>query len=386
MRRAVHWAVVVVVIILGLIHLLGAAKGLGWADISQLKEPLNPGMAAAWLIAGALVVAAGVLLAEGVRWWWVIGAVAAIASQVVITTSWSDAKAGSVANIVLLAAVIYGFASQGPTSYRGQYRKLVHAALAPPLPADDVTEADLTDLPQAVAAYVRRSGAVGKPRVVNLRARIHGRIRAKGNSPWMTFTGEQVNTYGHRPRRLFTMDATLSGLPVDILHIYIGPSATMRVKACSLVPMVNMAGPDMDRSETVTLLNDLCLLAPAALIAAPISWQPIDTDHVRATYTNGAQTVTAELAFNSKHDLVDFVSDDRSRASPDGKSSDRQRWSTPVCNYRSFDSRRLCTSGEGRWHAPAPEGQFTYIEFHVDDITYNTSNASKHGQRSAALA
>ena len=54
---------------------------------------------------------------------------------------------------------------------------------------------------------------------------------------WMSFTGEQVNTYGAEPSRLFFMDATMFGLPVDVLHTYVGPSATMRVKACSLVPM-----------------------------------------------------------------------------------------------------------------------------------------------------
>ena len=27
--------------------------------------------------------------------------------------------------------------------------------------------------------------------------------------------------------------------------------------------------------------------------------------------------------------------------------------------------------GEGRWHAPQPEGMLTYFEFHVDDIAYN---------------
>ena len=58
------------------------------------------------------------------------------------------------------------------------------------------------------------------------------------------------------------------GLPMDVLHAFVGRSATLRVKACSLVPMVNANG----RAETVTMFNDLV-------------------------------------------DLVDFVSDDRLRAS-----------------------------------------------------------------------
>jgi hypothetical protein len=374
MRRVLRWAVVVVLILHGLTHLFGAVKGFGWANVSVLKGPIGAALGAAWLAAGILVVIAAVLLAARIRWWWVVGAVAVLASQSVIFTSWNDAKVGCVANIILLSAVVYGYAAQGPRSYRAEYRRRVDAALSASLPVEVVSKADLAALPQAVGEYVRRSGAIGQPRVLNFRARIHGRIRSGTDATWMTFTGEQVNTYGPEPSRLFIMDATLFGLPVDVLHTCFGSTATMRVKACSLVPMVNSAGPDMDRGETVTLLNDLCLLAPAALITAPITWQPIDDDHVRATFTNGAQTVTAELTFNGDRELVDFVSDDRLRASRNGKSFIRQRWSTPVGGYRTVDSRRHFRNGEGRWHAPAPEGEFTYIEFSVDEIYYNVSS------------
>lgn len=374
MRTVVRWVVAVVVVLHGLIHLLGAAKGLGWADVTQLENPISTAAGVAWLGAAALVVVSGALLAVTVRWWWVVGAVAVVMSQGVIFTSWSDAKAGTVANVILLAAVVHGFASQGPTSYRAQYRRRVDATLAEPLHDGVVSEADLAHLPEPLAAYVRRSGVVGKPRVTNFQAHIHGRIRAGANRPWMSFTGEQVNTFGPEPSRLFFMDATMFGLPVDVLHTYVGPSATMRVKACSLVPMVKAMGPNMDRTETVTLFNDLCLLAPAGLIDAPITWQLLDDDHVRGTFSNGAHTVTAELTFNHDHDLIDFISDDRLRASRDGKAFTPQRWSTPVREYHTMDSRRVGTQGEGRWHSPEPEGGFTYLEFNLDAITYNIGN------------
>jgi hypothetical protein len=374
MRTMLRWIVAVVVVLHGLIHLLGAAKGLGWADVTQLKEPISTAMGVAWLAAAVLVVLAGVLLIIRARWWWVVGAVAVVASQTVILTLWSDAKAGTVANIILLAAVVYGYASQGPASYRAEYHRRVDAALTEPLPNGVVTEADLADLPEPVAIYVRRSGAVGQPRVTNFQARIHGRIRAGTTTAWMSFTGEQVNTYGPQPSRLFFMDATMFGLPVDVLHTYVGPSATMRVKACSLVPMVNAAGPDMDQAETVTLFNDLCVLAPAAIIDAPVTWQRVDDHHVRGTFINGAHTVTADLVFSDDHDLIDFISDDRLRASSDAKDFTPQLWSTPVREYRTIDSRRVGTHGEGRWHAPEPEGEFAYLEFNLDGITYNTGN------------
>jgi hypothetical protein len=264
---------------------------------------------------------------------------------------------------------VHWYASRRPRSYRAEYGRLVAAALlAQPLPTGLVTEADLAHLPPLVADYVRNSGAVGRPRVANFRARFHGRIRAGATKPWMTGTGEQVNTFSPQPSRFFFLNATLFGLPIDVLHVFRREAATMRVRVCSIVPIVNAAGPEMDRGETVTMFNDLCLLAPAALIDAPVIWQAIDERRIQGAYTYGHNTVTAELIFNDAHELVDFSSEDRSRGVVP------QRWSTPVHDYQTIRSRRIIHFAEARWHAPAPEGEFAYFELHLDDIEYNAAD------------
>jgi hypothetical protein len=380
-RATLRWLVGTVVVLHGLLHVLGAAAGLGWAAVPLLTQPISTALGAAWLAAAMLLVLAGGMLVRQTRGWWVVGGAAAALSQTVILTSWTDAKAGTVVNVVLLAAAAYGFAAQGPTSYRAEYQRRVALALAEPTHLGVVTEADLIGLPEVVADYVRQSGALGELRVASFRARIHGRIRAGASTPWMTFTGEQVNTYGPSPSRLFLMDATSFGLPVDVLHVLVGRSATMRVKLCSLLPMVKAAGPEMDRGETVTLFNDLCVLAPAALIDAPVTWRTVDAHHVHAEFTNGAHTVSAELVFDDDDELIDFISDDRSRASANGRHFIPQRWSTPLRAYRRLGTRRLATHGEGRWHAPEPEGDFSYVELTVDKIVYNAATADARPQQ-----
>ncbi|MEO7125150.1 MAG: DUF6544 family protein [Nakamurella sp.] len=368
-RTAARWVVGLVVVVHGLIHLLGASKGLGWAEVTQLAGPISTGLGTVWLVAAVSTVGSGALLLAHVRWWWVIGAFAVVGSQVAIATAWTDAKVGTIVNVILLVAVVYGWASQGPRSARAEYRRRTSGALDIAHVGGVVTETDLERLPAAVAAYVRQSGAVGRPFVQAFRARFHGRIRSGPTKPWMTFVGEQVNTYGPQPRRLFFMDAELFGLPIQVLHVFEAGAATMRVKASSLVTMVNAKGPEMDRAETVTIFNDLCILAPAALIDAPATWQLIDDNHVRGTYTYGENTITAELTFNDDHQLIDFVSDDRGAASSDGKTITPQRWSTPISGYQQAGPRHLGTVGEGHWHAP--DGEFAYLEYRLDEITYN---------------
>ncbi len=376
-RRTVRGVVGAVVIAHGLLHLLGAAKGLGWSAVPALTEPVGAVAGSAWLAAALLVVVAGVLLAVSAPRWWAVCAAAAVASQAVIVASWSDAGAGTVVNLILLAAAVYGWAAQGPRSLTGEYRRRAAAALATsPSPSPDrcgpvVTEDDLTRLPGSVAAYLRRTGSVGQPRVTSFRAGIHGRIRASASAVWMPFTGEQVNTYGPDSCRLFLMDASLHGMPVDVLHVFVGNAATMRVRAASLVPMVDAAGPQMDRAETVTLFNDLCVLAPAALVDADVTWAVLGPDRVHATFTRGPQTVGADLVFDDRQELVDFVSDDRMAGSADGRSFTARRWSTPLTEYRDVGQRRLPNRGDARWGGPSPDPPFTYLELTVDAIDYN---------------
>jgi hypothetical protein len=374
MRSLIRWTVGTIVIVHGLIHVVGAVEGFGGADVSQLTDPISTSMAVAWLVAALLVMGAGGMLLAGHRWWWAVAALAAVVSQALIVSSWAAAKAGTTANVLLAFAALYGFLANGPTSFRATSRRLadqtVRSALSAGGPSGSlVTDADLARLPLRVAGYVRAAGAVGRDHVVGFRAAISGRIRAGADKPWMQWTGEQTNTFGPEPSRVFYMDATMKGLPTDVLHTYVGPTATMRVRVASLKTVVDARGREMDQAETVTLLNDLCVMAPAALVDAPIEWTPIDEHHVSATFTNAGQTVRAVLTFDDDDELVDFVSDDRLAASPDGRIFTPTTWSTPITGYRSFDGRRLGAHGRGRWHPDDGPG-FDYLEFHVDGISY----------------
>jgi hypothetical protein len=50
-----------------------------------------------------------------------VGAGAIVVSQVVIVTSWSDARYATIANVIVLVGVALGFLSQGPSSLRAEY-------------------------------------------------------------------------------------------------------------------------------------------------------------------------------------------------------------------------------------------------------------------------
>ena len=188
----------------------------------------------------------------------------------------------------------------------------------------------------------------------------------------MEFRAEQYN-FVHEPARFFLMDARRSGLPVDVLHAFEDGSASMRVRLLSLIPLVDARGAEMTRAETVTLLNDMALFVPAALadpeLQGRLRWEALDARSARVFYTVGLNEVSAVLHFGEGGELVDFVSDDRLAATPDGKEFVQWRWSTPVGDYREVGGVRVMSRGEGLWHAP--EGTYAYIELELLELEIN---------------
>jgi hypothetical protein len=356
----------------GLIHFLGFAKAFQLADLPQLTQPISPLAGALWFGSALLFLAAAGSLSISARpRWWAIAACALVISLVVIFISWNDAKFGLLPNLAVLAAIVFGFLTQGPTSLRAEYDRDTDRGLARPVESRPITEADLAHLPEPVQRYLRTSGVVGLPRVHNFYARMHGRIRSGRDARWMPFSAEQYN-FVDEPARLFYLNASMYVVPVQGYHRYVGSSATMRVKAAGLVRVVDAAGDEMNSAETVTMFNDMCVLAPVTLIDPAIAWEPVDRRTARAAFTNAGRTIRAELAFNEAGELVDFRSDDRYQTAPDGSGARRVRWSTPIGEYRAFGPVRLASRGEGRWHEP--EGEYAYIELTVDDVRYNVAS------------
>jgi hypothetical protein len=238
---------------------------------------------------------------------------------------------------------------------------------ATPETAGNVEQADIAHLPPLVQKYLKVTGALGKPKIRNFRVTWDGALRSDAQALWMSATMLQENFLINYSRD-FYMTAFMKGLPVSVWHSYHDRAATMQVKIASLLPIVDLGGKELTTAETVTLFNDMCLLAPGALIDKNISWREIDAQQVEAIFTNGDYRIKAVLKFNDKGELVDFVSEDRYFLTPENKLR-RERWSTPVGDYKDFDGRHIVTRGEAVWHLKT--GSYAYGKFVLKKIDYN---------------
>jgi len=354
-----------IILIHGLIHFMGFAKAFNYGEMKQLTIPISKNVGALWMLTAFLFIIAAILLFMKKENWWMMATVAVIISQVVIIMSWKDAKFGTIANVLILIVAVFSFTAI-------EFEKTFWADVKQQflsnnnLPTSLLTEAELQPLPAPVQKYLHYAGVVNKPKVKNVRIVFDGEMRSKGKD-WFKFRSIQYNFFDE-PTRLFFMKGKMFGVTVPGYHHYIQKEAVMDIRLFGLFNMVKMEGEEMNKAETVTLFNDMCLMAPATLIDKRIKWEAIDDKKSKAIFTNGNISITAILYFNEQGQLINFTSNDRYDVN--GK-----QWipfSTPVHEYKNNNGYNILYKGDAVWHYP--EGEFVYGKFILKEVEYNLND------------
>jgi hypothetical protein len=353
----------------GLIHFMGFAKAFNYGNMKQLTIPITKPIGVLWMVTAFLFIITVILFLLKKEYWWMIAVVAVILSQVVIIMSWKDAKFGTIANIIVLVAAVAGW---GSSRFENSWKKDVEENLQHNSSATNelLTEADLQHLPPPVQQYLKYTGVLNKPKVKNMRIVFAGEMRDKGKD-YFPFRSVQYNFF-NEPARLFFMKGKMFGVTVPGYHHYKNSKAVMDIRLFGLFPIVQKSGDIMDKAETVTLFNDMCLMAPATLIDKRIEWQVIDSNSVKAIFTNHNISISANLYFNDKGQLIDFVSSDRTAVS-DMK---QHTWSTPISEYKTFGGYTIFSSGDAVWHYP--DGKFVYGKFNTKEVEYNVKTNTQN--------
>lgn len=355
----------ILVFIHSLVHTLGFVKAFHFAKVEQLLLPISRPVGALWLLSALGFAFSALLFVFSKNWWGFVAVPVAVLSQILIILSWSDAKFGTIPNLIILVVAVV---SIGTFFLQQRFETLVRADLSDnnTLSTEILTENDIAPLPLPVQKYLRYTKVVGRPKVKNFRTEFVGGMRGKANEPYMKLHSVQYNFF-QNPSRYFYMTASKMGLPATGLHLYQDKTATFDVKLLNWLPVVSARGEKMNQAETVTLFNDMCFIAPATLIDNRIAWEQIDNLSVKAVYTNGDISVSAILYFNESGELINFISPDRFET--DGKKYESYPWKTPVSEYKEQNGYLLPSIAKLIYEKP--EGDFTYGELEYIDVRYN---------------
>jgi len=362
MLRYVFMALLV---IHGLIHLMGFAKAFRYAEISQLTRDISRPAGIFWLSAAILFVAAAVLYFIGSAGWVLPAVFALILSQALILGSWTDARAGTIANVIILLVLLPALGDWFfDRMVRREVRDMMEALQAP---ADPVNLPDvMIGLPPIVKTWLQRSGVLERPSAYWVHLRQAGQMRTKPDGRWMSFSAKP---WFDVSRGNFLWATRVEAMPTVYMtgrDKLIDGQGQMLIRLLSLYPVVD-EGPDekMNSGSALRYLGELCWF-PSAALGSNVTWSPVDSLRARATLLTPGGSVSGIFAFSAEGDLVSFEADRYYGNGPDARLTP---WRVETTDWKAFEGIRIPFKHRVTWQLP--EGDFTWLTLEITDIRVN---------------
>jgi hypothetical protein len=356
-----RYAYIFIIVIHGLIHLVGWFKAMGWAENSPLTAPISRSMGGFWALTALLLVSYAVIYGLRMPASWMLGLAAMCLSQGLIIMYWTDARYGTILNMLMLIAILFSY---GEWQFKRQARQAENALLAGQ-PQPRQTLSDTSQLPPPVKKWVVRSGALDKAGMAY--GEIRQRLQLKTAVDQETFfpaTAQQL-TRIDTPGFLWEVEVSMN--PVMWMRgrdSYQAGKGTMNIWLNSLIPVVQEAGPKIDEGAMQRFLGEMVWF-PQQALQPYIKWESIDAESARATMSWGGISASGVFSFAKNGDFIRFDAMRYYGADPDG---DRIPWILTVQNYEVFEGVRVPSHLEASWELDS--GHWTWLKMEVDSIRY----------------
>jgi hypothetical protein len=365
----VNVALILLLVVHGLIHGLGFAKAWDLAALPQLTwQTLVPVPAAltrviglAWLAPALLLLAAAALRTVRKESWWFLAAAAVLLSQALIVLHWHDAKAGSVANLLIaLALAVAAGAAHFRAAAEAEMRALRASVRAEA--HGHVQASELEKLPVPVRRWLEASGVVGRERARSVHLQQRGELRTNPHGAWMPARAEQYFTV-ERPAFVWHVDATmLHALPIAGTDSFRAGKGRMLIKLASLLTLVDATGTKIDQGAMLRFLGEIVWF-PSAALRPYIRWEALDAQRAGATMRYAGMTCAAVFSFDEQGHFVRMTAQ---RYLGEGE---REPWMVTASAWRRVRGLMLPVRGTVSWSLKS--GDFDYYRWEILDVEEN---------------
>jgi len=146
------------------------------------------------------------------------------------------------------------------------------------------------------------------------------------------------------------------------LDSYIEGRGHLKVQLLNLITIVDEEGEDIDQAELLRWLGEAPWFPTALLPSERLSWEPLDDNSARVTFTPHSLTVGGVFYFNNRGQITSF----RGRRYRGGK---LEHWSGYYRDYREAGGMLIPFKVGVAWNLES--GDLSYARFNLKKIDYN---------------
>lgn len=358
-------ALAILIGIHGIIHLFGFLKAFEIAQFDAISQPISKTTGIVWLLGFALLVLTAVLFVTHSRYWWVFGGIGILISQFLIINYWSDAKFGTIANLIILLFIVVGYSSFSfQQKIRGE-RKLLFEHVQS-TGQQIVDKEALSDLPPVVQRWLIVSGAVGKPITssVHLVQKLQLKMKPE-QSEWYNGQADQYFTV-QPPAFNWSANIRMNNmLTVAGRDKFVDGRGQMTIKLASLIPVANAGNNEKVNQATLQRYLAEIVWFPSAALSPNIKWEMLDDSSATATMEYKGTRGSGDFHFDKEGKFEKFVA----MRYKDAKDLQPTEWTVKATKTAARNGIAIPVACEASWKLA--RGEWTWLKLQITDIDYN---------------
>jgi hypothetical protein len=363
---------ILIMLVHGFIHLLGFLKAFDLAKIPALSGKTIILISAAgtrflgilWLMAAILFLLTAISYIWDNKYWWTAGLAAVFLSQFLIILYWKDAKAGTIANVILLFPLIISLFTVQFNRETARQKEQLQNAL-PKTGTSVITPSDIETLPPVVQQWLRKSGVLGKQKISGVELKQQGEMLTKPGGKWMPFLAEQVFTV---PVPAFVWEARIDMIPGVFIYgrdVFENGKGRMLIKPMAVFKIADAQGKETDQGTLLRYLAETCWF-PSAALEPYITWETISDSSAKATMTYGTTVASGIFTYNKAGDVIGFEAMRYYEHS--GKFS-LEKWIVACSQHQEMNGIRIPVKSTVTWGLQS--GDFSWLNLDITEINYS---------------
>lgn len=359
-------ALTILIGIHGMIHLFGFLKAFGLSEFNAIAQPVSKPLGILWLLAFILFAGSAILVNTHTNSWWILTAIAVLLSQFLIISFWTDARFGTIINLIILVFALFAYSSY---SFKKKVNRETEQMFSKMTASNEtiVSEQMIQGLPSPVRNWLVVSGMLGKQPIQNVFLQQDLDIQLKPEQK--EWNKAKANQYFTTEPPAFNWSLNLKMNPVIQIvgrDKFEDGKGEMTIKLFSLLPVANVK--DNAKVNEATLQRYLAEIVwfPSAALSPYIQWEAIDETSARSTMTFGKTKGFGVFYFDKNGYFQKFVA---MRYKDTDEGAGRIPWTVTAIKTEQKNGIYIPVELEADWTLESED--WTWLKLKISHIEYN---------------
>ena len=349
----------------GIIHLFGFFKAFGISEFNAISQPISKTFGIIWLLPFVLFAITIAQLIAQSSYWWIIGIVGIVLSQFLIINYWSDAKFGTILNLIILISLIIAYSTSSfnkkvsdETTNMLENSSTIYKSI--------VSEQMISDLPKIVQKWLLNSGTIGKEAVYKVY--LEQDLQMLMNLDQKEWRNAKAEQYFTTDPPAFNWSVNLKMNPlVDLVgrDKFENGQGEMTIKIFSLFSVVNAKHNEKVNQATLQRYLAEIVWFPSTSLSSYITWQAIDDYAAKATMEFNGTKGSGAFHFDKNGNFEKFVA----MRYKDASDPEPTEWTVTATKTEQRHGIKIPIECEVAWKLE--DRNWVWLKLKITDINYN---------------